>query len=528
MASIFDLKTNVGELSSANQATSRMSYEQHPPTRDVTLANFPNGAIHFRFETSGQKWWIPSRTYIRMRATLTKEDGTILELSDDVAPNMGLCANLYQSAEFRIADKTVSRVSDYMAQVDALDTRISKSKSWINSVGYATNWLQDKQNTRLNQVSRDGQDVNSKTLSSVSRLGLGYGAASTYEILTDSIDLLAAGANLVVGSFVVGDIFKIVGGAGDLTEYVIRAVTLDTVAQQTYVIDIGAEPRAAANGNFSRVRTNNPSRRVGQFEMTWQPPLSIFKIPTAVPSGRYELVLNPQTSSQYRKRAIESLLADKTPGAGNDYDFQITDMYLYVATVDGTRADDLTYLLDLEEIRCQVDSADVGGAGFFQKNFDVSPSTFALTTAFQDTRAGSLTQYSASKFKINSTAQDELKLNRMFISYAGQQKPSPDADPEFNINDDRTIQRYLESQIQTGAYFDCGGAEDIEEYHNRGSYYYFAWPRDGTDRSTRVQVHYGFSGAVANSRVLLFDHAKKTARIEVKDGRVINVQVEDA
>ena len=74
MASIFSLKTTTEELSSANEGTSRMTYEQHPPTRDVTKNNFPNGAIHIRWQTSGQKWWVPSRSYIRMRAQLTKPD----------------------------------------------------------------------------------------------------------------------------------------------------------------------------------------------------------------------------------------------------------------------------------------------------------------------------------------------------------------------------------------------------------------------------------------------------------------------
>jgi len=53
MSSIFDLKTSVEELSSANQGTSRMEYDQHPPTRDVTTTNFPNGAIHFLISVCG-------------------------------------------------------------------------------------------------------------------------------------------------------------------------------------------------------------------------------------------------------------------------------------------------------------------------------------------------------------------------------------------------------------------------------------------------------------------------------------------
>jgi hypothetical protein len=53
---------------------------------------------------------------------------------------------------------------------------------------------------------------------------------------------------------------------------------------------------------------------------------------------------------------------------------------------------------------------------------------------------------------------------------------------------------------------------------------------DGTDRSTRVNVHQGFETgtAVANMRVLLFSHNKQVARIQVSDGRVVSVDLEDA
>ncbi len=53
--SIFDLKTNVNELSSLNQGTAKMGYDQVAPSRDVTGTNFPNGSIHLKFQTSGQK-----------------------------------------------------------------------------------------------------------------------------------------------------------------------------------------------------------------------------------------------------------------------------------------------------------------------------------------------------------------------------------------------------------------------------------------------------------------------------------------
>ncbi len=148
----------------------------------------------------------------------------------------------------------------------------------------------------------------------------------------------------------------------------------------------------------------------------------MFKIASALPSGKYELVLNPQTNSVFQKAAIESLGADKAPGT--DFAFEIVDLYMYVNTVEGKRADDLTYLLDLDQTRRQTE--DISSAAFGQRNFDVSPSTYALTAAFQDLRVNQNTLFSQTRFRAYDAAGNAevgLNLNRFFISYDGQQAP---------------------------------------------------------------------------------------------------------
>lgn len=569
MTSIFTLNTDASLLSGANEQTSRMIYEQHPPTRDVTKSNFSNGAIHFRWNVSGQKWWVPSRSYIRLRLKLSKANAPNfdpLTLSDNIAPNMGLCANLFQNGEYRMAGKTVSRISDYMPQVDALETRLSKSKSHLDSLGQSSNWWGDKFKNRQADVCSDGFLVNDATdpapiaNSLTTREGLGFVAAGAGNAQTVGYTAATGVVAFAVGAgpgpavpdvgvlFPVGSYIRLSGGVPDpligTTAKVVE--NIDALNFRVAAGALGGADIAPDNGiDFVRLTAivsqpgENDARQVKEFEMLWQPPMSIWKIGHAIPSSSNELVLNPQTSSEFKKRAIESILADKTPGAGNDFEVEIEDMYLYVATVEGARADDLTYLLDLEETRCQVDVVR-NSAGMQQRNFDVSPSTYALTVAFQDSRAGSNTAFSASKFKVNSSTPAvgnpslELGLNRMFISYSGQQRPAPDADPAYVVGDnkDYTIQRYVESQIYSGAYYDCGGGETIQEWHERGPYYYFSWPRDGTDRSTRTTVSFQFANnlEVAGEqvgRVLLFDHSRKVARIQVQDGRVIDVQVED-
>ena len=119
-----------------------------------------------------------------------------------------------------------------------------------------------------------------------------------------------------------------------------------------------------------------------------------------------------------------------------------------------------------------------------------------------------------------------------FFFFLGQQKPSPDADPKFSVDDgartDYTTQRYFDTLLQSEAFFECGGSESLQDWQERGAYYHFRWPRDGSDSSTKVRVYSQFSGGMTtNGRMLLFDHSHFVATIQIKDGRCVNVNVQD-
>lgn len=547
MTSIFDLKTEVSQLETTNEGTSKMMYEQMPPTRSVQNENFANGDIHFRWEVSGDKWWMPSQSYLRTRFTLTNGNNQPIDLSDDVAPNMALMANLFQSAEFRINDTTVSRVSDFMAQVDTLDKRLTKSSSWLDTVGNSTNFWQESFTVRQAEASSDGEIQTPITgVITIPDTSLGtYTALTTvaYVAATGVVTLAGAGGN-TEDSFDVGDSIFLTGSGQEVVDNV-SAKILATTDGDTMTVEAVWPANIVSAGGIRFFRTiptvdgvSDKARNVGKFELIWTPPLSIYKITHALPTGRYELILRPHTASAFQQRCIESLSANKLPilqgqtPTADQFKVNVDSMFLYNKMVHGERMDNITYMLDLEQTRCQ--SQKIDGEGFAQKNFDVSPSTYALTVAYQDLRAGNDTRISASKFKsYNATApfvEQELALTRMFVNFSGSNKPQPDADPTFVAGTDNTTQRWADTQMYSGGMHDTGGTEDIRTFHERGSYYYWLWPRDGTDRSTRVNVHSGFATStdVANMRVLLFDHSRQVARIRIQDGRVTDVQLEDS
>ena len=539
--SIFDLN-QVG-IQSLNNGMNRMNYEQHTPTRDVTEDNFTKGQIHINWEVSGQKYWMPSKSYLRFRCSLTDAKGNQLTESDDIAPNYGLCSNLFQNGEFRINDKVVSRIGSFMPQIDALDTRLSKSKSWFESIGSSTNFWENKFSVRQADVTSDGTvvgDTDETILLTSKQLGFPEGTTVAFTAATKQFKFAApAGGGIpdLETTFPIGSQFSF----GSVNPKAFRVVDSDDDDNFIVVsgILIPSDIPATALIPFGKITPGKKGRNLKEFELIWQPPLSIFKVMHAMPSGKFSLVFTPNTSSIIQKYAIQSKTDDKianlksfeSPTGESKFKFQILDMYLYLNTVEGPRFDNGSYYLDLNETTCS--SKDITQNGISQKSFDVSPSTYALTACYQDNRVGNDTRCSSSKFKVNNTdyslKAEELQLERFFMNFAGSNKPSPDASPNFKPNVDLTTQRYVDTMIYSSGYFDNGGCETIADFHENGSYYHFIWPRDGSDRSTRVVVNQQFNGTTKmdHFNLLLFSHAKKYCRVNIVDGRCVDVQIED-
>ena len=120
----------------------------------------------------------------------------------------------------------------------------------------------------------------------------------------------------------------------------------------------------------------------------------------------------------------------------------------------------------------------------------------------------------------------ELKRQRLFISYGNRNFPQPDAEPAYKIGnaDDYTTQRYVETSINSGAYFSEGGGESIDEWQRRGALHYFQTPKDGQDRSTRATVNCKFATSFDNeANICLFDHSRKAVQVTIQRGVVTDV-----
>lgn len=574
--SLFALPRNAAELVSANQGTANAQYRQITSTRNVQKDAFADGVIQFRFETGGNTWFVPDKSYFRIRYTITQvrvaAQNALPALSNgDIAPAMGLASQLFKSVEVRLEGQTVERIGERLPQIDALKTRMTKSKAWMETVGKDTNhWPYDFR-TRNQQIAVDGYQRESSTWVvkydvPLTQLQAGFDAASTiaWTILTGQLTLGGAADDWQFGkpALRAGDIV-IIGGVAEQAFEIINIIS-PTVAQAKSVNNDKVADIAAAQANiFNKLKESSHNDITGKNsgELVWQPPLGFFDKQHAIPpGGTWTIEFDPQNVSSYKKGAVQSCrtaleqLSNRANKPADflkgDFDFVVDQMYLYLYTVDANRFDNGDYFLDIQNVRCQLESMPIDSTSLTQKNFEVPGKTNALTLAFQDIQAGVSTLFSRSLFKIRpglpvatggfaAPTGQEQNLTRFYINYNNMQKPSPDFDGKYTTSLGSTLlkqtnnltQRWADTLLQAGAYHTEGGAESLKDWLNRGMYFHFLWPKDAVENNTRVNINYQFSQVFTpgdkQHKLLLFSWWRTAYHIVHRNGRVEKMSVEE-
>jgi len=551
--SIFDLPTQPSELKSANMGIDKSYLQQVAADRNSTGPNFSNGTIRFPFQVGATERWLPHRSYFRIRMNVAQQGGAPLTLSNDVALNMNPASCLWSQGEVRLNNKTISRCADYWSQIDTLCKRMDKSRSWIENAGNSCELLEARQPARANETASDGfiqQDVKSViTGAALGVVGDAAGAENTiaYTTATGVLTFATPGAGVIPDVrqiYPTGSTLRIPADIGALTagDYLVREATgaLTLRLEQNLTAANVAAADVAIGAFPLQVKDAVPDRQVSNLELNYQPlALSVFKCEKALPLGQWAVEMTPSQESVWKKRIIESLVGDKA--SGTDYQVSVEQIYFYCAKVQTSRIDNLSYLIDLENTRAMQDQ--VQGANLSQNTFNVSPSTYAITVAYQDGRAGVNTQVSQTKLKsypinIPQAASDvpladlSASLSRWYMQYGGQKYPQVDLDPQFTTTTDFFNQLYINSQLNTGGYMDSGGCETQKEWLERGLYLHYLTPKDGTSTDTRLTVNQQFTippgladnDYQQNMRCLVFDHSRSAVKVNIKDGRVVDVE----
>ena len=586
-ASVFDIPRKPQHLRSENEGTANAHYRQITATKDVTGQSFFQGAQQFRFETSGNTWFIPSMSYFRFRCQLLQtrranERPHPVLSGQDIAPNMGLAANLFKSVEVRLNGHTLERITERLPQIDALKTRMRNTGSWLDQVGKTTNFWEPDFYKRREQVCVDGylpspssEPVYGPWLTQV-EAGFDIQHRLRYDRNTQVVEFdgadnvnhvlniqhgpnaLRMGDRLRHGELVL-KILQIQDPTHALVECV-RAGPNGNVDVQEDVEakeeeeeeeeeDEEDEVRRGARGWFVQKLSsanNNTARGQSDFEIIWRPPLGFFDVEHAIPpGGEWMIEFNPENALDASKNVVESLLEDLPlaliGGQPNSFNFAVGEFFFYAYTLESDRFDHGDWFLDLQHTRCQLQNIPNNAMSLTQKTFDVPGKTSALTLAFQDQGPTSDTRYSQSKFKIRPAPHDrersstvegqDLMLERFFIQYGNEQKPVPDFDGMYTKSladstqrtNNHLVHRYVDSLMQANLFHTDGGAESFDDWIRRGPYYHFRWPKDAMETSTRVTVNFKFGAAFAEGlehQVMLFSQWRTAYKITHRNGRI--------
>lgn len=329
-------------------------------------------------------------------------------------------------------------------------------------------------------------------------------------------------------------------------------------------------------------------------EIIYQPPIGIFDIPHALPGGHYRFEIEPQNIGNDEMLCLqipESLnynMAGETGGSGwafrnsncnnaelGRYKMQIHQMQFYSQTIEGpSAASQANYVLDLTEWKTERHPI-ISAKANENLYFNVSPTADALVFGLQATNATTGAQARMSVSDMKAFFKDHLKLRQFEIDFAGIVRPLTNEQGQyegFAATDDYLklgrgdrfqkenqtkkeveptfrnymVQRYMDSQINMGSWFNQGGSETFQEWLENGPIHVFVWPKDGGSISDRVTIRIqkdtstdnsGIRGSRDTSSDLTFPYKdEKTSmvlctrhrggvRVSVSGNRVVDTEV---
>ena len=515
-------------------------YQQYQAERDVSGSNFPRGSLHFKVEMGPSATWNPHRSFFRIRFKITDNNDAQLTQAAGIAPNMFLCDNLFQQLDVRCAGVVVDQLDDYVAQVGALRHRLENSDSWLKTVG-RTEFSHANLYERMSEVTSDGGLVSNTGLVQLEELlDDNSGVVPTWVFDYDTPNQVEFTAtNLIIFTQNAGapipDLRKIfrIGDRVYINDGVDKSRLITLVEESQLTVDGGALTAVAAADLTIQFRVaklglvgasaSNP-RRAKEFEMWWQPPLGFFSADNDkfIPAGNYRIEMTPHPSGTWEKYVIESF-ANKVPNT--DYKVEVVSMLFEALQGERKPLPDGSVPLAYEACRCQAQNLTTQSNT--QKTFVVNPQSHALSLFYQASDAGENTTRSRSKFVC--VDNDELNLTRFYIQWGRQQLPSPQPDIDYDAANGRDfiVQRYKESLLYAGQYFNQGGQEDIQTWIERGTYYHFLWPKRPTDEDNeRCYVNSQFSALnERENEIFLCDHWIREASLSVRNGVVVKAVV---
>jgi hypothetical protein len=616
---VMSLFTLPKSLATQTTDVTKMYYDKIHPRTPVETDPARSGSTQLNFTVPGNRFFHPGRSYVRIELEITTttadNDKRLMDSGESLA--MGTCAHFFTCCSFKIGGTPISRIVNGLPEIDALKTRSTKNKQWLDGVGQLTNFWAEDPVERAQQVFQTGQ-VGMSNDGLTRRFGaLTFGAGQVL-LTPDNVatpigdqpfnatpeQAYLKGCLLKVGDVVesadpairrfqggvplsfgaeLGPVFNALPdiinnpGPGPTCIYDVPISNIDFVAfsgdtkADSNTLNTPSELFGESLGLGPTHFIKPSSLRRSKIELTWQPPLGIFDIDHALPSGEYELELT--WDPQWRREIVERFWDAGTyvgPGAysldavPDTLNITVKRVEFHAMMLEGTTySGDESYVLDLSEWTL-TDRNITAGEGERRESFDVAPTTDAIAVAFQRRNYGRVantvckSRFTFAPERTGAGARivncrqrhilrPDLGLKRLIINYAGQFKPYCDNLQEYKNNElvlvnnpltgsatNFLTERYLLNTLQNGTYFDSGGSESFEQWLKRGPYYMYLWPKDGSDHDTRAHITYDLPpGKKFNNtnilsnyqyKLLVFHRHRKGFGISVRNSRVTEIE----
>ena len=144
--SLFALPT---ELKSTSRDVTRFYYEIDEANTHVDALNAKTVNMHtFKIMKDGNRFWVPSRSYFKIKIAMmrygldqkdgiraTAESNRPVLLGDTVAPILNFPSAMFKNVRFFIGPDKVSDVSTNLALISTVKDRVTKSSSWLSTLG---------------------------------------------------------------------------------------------------------------------------------------------------------------------------------------------------------------------------------------------------------------------------------------------------------------------------------------------------------------------------------------------------------
>lgn len=275
------------------------------------------------------------------------------------------------------------------------------------------------------------------------------------------------------------------------------------------------------------------------WEFIWRPTLGIMNIGHGIPGGQHRFTI------KFFTRWIDSMIASGFKnGAGilqapsTIVKGEITHFSFYAATaVSPVRFDNLNYILNTENVSCQIQNFQAGG-GLKQLSFSVRPSLIGFGVAIQNNVDF------AEAYTVPASVLNILEVptgkgfvaglpSRLWVSYGGRNYPENYMETEGTtsttdsfVENPGTNRLWVSTLVEAGMFGNVGGSESSREFLSRGAIFYFRAIRDGSDQSTQLVVNFELGNQSGNTVVgncLLFQIYSQSSSVSGADGSITGV-----